>query len=72
MGRRNRELPLLEQVTIADAGAEGMAVAKVDGLVVFVPFVVPGDIVDIQLYKKKKNYAEGRASAYAEVANGRP
>lgn len=61
MGRRNRELPLLEQVTIADAGAEGMAVAKVDGLVVFVPFVVPGDIVDIQLYKKKKNYAEGRA-----------
>ena len=61
MGRRNRELPLLEQVTIADAGAEGMAVAKVDGLVVFVPFVVPGDVVDIQLYKKKKNYAEGRA-----------
>lgn len=38
-----------------------MAVAKVDGLVVFVPFVVPGDIVDVQLYKKKKNYAEGRA-----------
>jgi 23S rRNA (uracil1939-C5)-methyltransferase len=61
MGRRNRELPLLERVTITDAGAEGMAVAKVDGLVIFVPFVVPGDIVDIQLYKKKKNYAEGRA-----------
>ena len=61
MGRRNRDLPLLEKVTIADAGAEGMAVAKVDGLVVFVPFVVPGDVVDIQLYKKKKNYAEGRA-----------
>ena len=63
MGRRNRDLPLLEKVTIADAGAEGMAVAKVDGLVVFVPFVVPGDVVDIQLYKKKKNYAEGRAVA---------
>lgn len=61
MGRRNRDLPLQEKVTIADAGAEGMAVAKVDGLVVFVPFVVPGDVVDIQLYKKKKNYAEGRA-----------
>ena len=44
-----------------DAGAEGKAVARVDGLVVFVPFVVPGDVVDIQLYKKKKNYAEGRA-----------
>ncbi|MBR6063183.1 MAG: class I SAM-dependent RNA methyltransferase [Bacteroidales bacterium] len=61
MGRRNRELPLLEQVEILDAGAEGMAVAKVDGLVVFVPYVVPGDVVDIQLRKKKKNYAEGRA-----------
>ena len=61
MSRRNKPLPLLQQVTIADAGAEGMAVARVDGLVVFVPFVVPGDVVDIQLYKKKKNYAEGRA-----------
>ena len=63
MGRRNRkgDLPLLEHIEIADAGAEGMAVARVDGLVVFVPFVVPGDVVDIQLYKKKKNYAEGRA-----------
>ena len=61
MSRRNKELPLLEQVTVADAGAEGMAVARVDGLVVFVPFVVPGDVVDIQLYKKKRNYAEGRA-----------
>ncbi len=57
---RNKNLPLLENVTIADAGAEGMAVARVDGLVVFVPFAVPGDVVDIQLYKKKKNYAEGR------------
>lgn len=61
MSRRNKELPLLEQVEVMDAGAEGMAVARVDGLVVFIPFVVPGDIVDIQLYKKKKNYAEGRA-----------
>lgn len=60
MSRRNKELPLLEQVEIIDAGAEGMAVARVDGLVVFVPFAVPGDVADIQLYKKKKNYAEGR------------
>ena len=61
MSRKNKELPLIEGVTIAEAGAEGMAVARVDGLVVFVPFVVPGDVVDIQLYKKKKNYAEARA-----------
>ena len=61
MSRRNKQLPLLEQIEITDAGAEGMSVARVDGMVVFVPFVVPGDIVDIQLYKKKRNYAEGRA-----------
>ena len=46
-----------------------MAVARVDGLVVFVPFVVPGDIVDIQLYKKKKNYAEGRATAFHKLSD---
>ena len=63
-----KELPLLEKITIADAGAEGMAVAKVDGMVVFVPFVVPGDIVDIQLYKKKKNYAEGRAVRFHSMS----
>ncbi len=68
MGRRNKELPLLEQVTISDAGAEGMAVAKVDGLVVFIPFVVPGDVVDIQLYKKKKSYAEGRAVRFHRLS----
>lgn len=68
MSRRNRELPLLEQIEILDAGAEGMAVAKVDGLVVFVPFVVPGDIVDIQLYKKKKNFAEGRAVRFHRMS----
>ena len=68
MGRRNKELPLLQEITIADAGAEGMAVAKVDGLVVFVPFVVPGDVVDIQVYKKKKNFAEGRAVKFHSLS----
>ena len=53
---------------IADAGAEGMAVARVEGMVVFVPFVVPGDVVDIQLYKKKRNYAEGRAVKFHSLS----
>lgn len=61
MSRRNKELPLLSGLEITDAGSEGMAVARHEGMVIFVPFVVPGDIADIQLYKKKKNYAEGRA-----------
>ena len=68
---KRKELPLLEQVTIADAGAEGKAVAKVNGLVVFVPFVVPGDVVDIQLTKKKKSYAEGRAIRFHHYSEAR-
>ena len=69
MGRKNKELPLLERVEIADAGAEGMAVARVGGMVVFVPFVVPGDVVDIQLYRQKKNYAEGRAVKFHRMSD---
>jgi 23S rRNA (uracil1939-C5)-methyltransferase len=61
LGKKNKPLPLLEKVEITDLAAEGKALAKVDELVVFVPWVAPGDIVDIQLTRKKSNYAEGRA-----------
>ena len=71
MGRRNKEMPLLEQVTIADAGAEGMAVARVDGKVIFVPFVVPGDVVDIQVYRNKRHYSEGRAVKFHHLSDKR-
>ena len=50
---------LLENVTIESVAAEGKALTHVDGMVVFVDFAVPGDVVDIQVYKKKKNYMEG-------------
>ena len=52
---------LLENVTIESVAAEGKALTHVDGMVVFVDFAVPGDIVDIQVYKKKKNYMENVA-----------
>jgi 23S rRNA (uracil1939-C5)-methyltransferase len=64
MGRRKRPLPLLENVEIIDAGAEGKAVARVDERVLFVPFAAPGDIVDVQVYKKRRNYYEGRVVAF--------
>lgn len=51
----------MEGVTITDVGAEGKAIAKIDELVVFIPFVAPGDVVDLQITRKKKNYAEGKA-----------
>ena len=46
MARKKKELPLLEKITIIDVAAEGKALAKVNDLVVFVPYVVPGDVVD--------------------------
>jgi len=60
MRNKNRQPEFLENVEIVDAGAEGMSVAKPDNRVVFIPFGVPGDIVDIEVVKKKKNCLEGR------------
>ncbi len=61
---RKKPLPFLEKVTILDAGSEGKAVARVDDLVVFVPYVVPGDVVDIQVVSRKRNFMEGKAVKY--------
>ena len=61
MARKKKPLPLLEKVLITDVAAEGKALAKVDGLAVFVPYVVPGDVVDLQLRRKKHSYAEAEA-----------
>lgn len=58
MSKKKADL-LLENVTIEAVAAEGKALAHVDGMVVFVDFAVPGDVVDIQVFKKKKNYMEG-------------
>ena len=60
---KTKQSIILEDVEILEAGAEGMSIARVDGMVVFVPFVVPGDVVDVKIIKKKKNYAEGRVVA---------
>ena len=49
MAKKKKQLPVLEQVTITDVAAEGKAIARVNEMVVFVPFVTPGDVVDIQL-----------------------
>jgi len=58
---RKKPLPFFEKVTILDAGAEGKAVARVNDLVVFVPYVVPGDVVDIRVVSRKRNFMEGKA-----------
>ncbi|MCM1032927.1 MAG: 23S rRNA (uracil(1939)-C(5))-methyltransferase RlmD [Odoribacter sp.] len=61
MSRKRKPYPLLEGVTITGLAAEGNAIARHEGdAVIFVPFGAPGDVVDIQLSKKRKSYAEGR------------
>lgn len=68
MGRR-RQFPLLENIEILDAGAEGKAVARHENMVVFVPWAAPGDVVDIQVTKKKKQFYEGRVVKYHKYSD---
>jgi 23S rRNA (uracil1939-C5)-methyltransferase len=69
--RKKKELPLLEKVRITDIGAEGNALARVDNLVVFVPMLVPGDVVDIKVIKKRKKYLEGSVVRFHEYSPDR-
>lgn len=71
MARKKRKLPLHEGIEIVDIAAEGKAIAKVDGLTVFVPFAIPGDVVDIQTYRKRKSFAEGRVMRFVEYSTDR-
>lgn len=58
MSRKRKPLPILEKVEIEAVAAEGKCVAHVNDMVVFVPFVVPGDVVDLQVRKKRHSYCE--------------
>lgn len=60
MQRKKKSLPLIEKVSIDALAAEGMSIAKTENGVIFIPFGAPGDIVDVQITKKKHKYMEGR------------
>jgi len=70
VGRR-KELPVLEKVRITDIGAEGNAIARVDNLVVFVPMLIPGDVVDIRVVRKRKKFLEGKVLRFHEYSPDR-
>jgi 23S rRNA (uracil1939-C5)-methyltransferase len=70
VGRRKEPL-LLEKVKISDIGAEGNALARVENLVVFVPMLIPGDVVDIQVTRKRKKYLEGKVVRFHEYSSDR-
>lgn len=71
MSRKKKVLPLIEDVEIIDIAAEGKAVAKVGDLVVFIPYVVPGDVIDLQITRKKNKYAEGRPARFVSYSDNR-
>lgn len=69
MSRKRKELPVLENVTITDVAAEGKALARINDMVVFVPFVVPGDVADLKILKKKHHYCEAVAVKFHELSS---
>lgn len=71
MARKRKPLPILENITITDVAAEGKALAKVDNLVVFVPYAVPGDVVDLQVRRKKHSYAEAEVIRFHKYSEKR-
>ena len=58
--KKKKNLPLLQNIEITGIAAEGKALTRVDDMVLFVPYCVPGDIVDIQVTRKKHSFMEGR------------
>jgi len=68
---RKKQLPLLRGVTITDIGSEGNAIARVDDMVLFVPGMIPGDVIDVRVTKKKKRYMEGVALEVITPSPGR-
>ena len=58
MRKKNKNI-VLEKLLVEDYAAEGKSLAKVDGKVIFIERVVPGDVVDVRLQKNKKDWAEG-------------
>jgi 23S rRNA (uracil1939-C5)-methyltransferase len=59
---------ILEGLEVLDVSTEGKAIAKHEGLVVFIEGAVPGDIVDVNVYRKKSSFAEGRVHQFRKYS----
>lgn len=72
MAKKTTDRIVFENIRVLDAGAKGVSVAKApDGKVIFIPNVVPGDVVDVQTFKKRKAYYEGKAVKFHEFSEHR-
>ena len=68
---KKKNLPLLKDITITGIAAEGKALTRVDDMVVFVPYCVPGDVVDLQVTKKKHSFMEARVERIVKPSEER-
>jgi len=68
---RKKKLPVLEKVIVTDLAAEGKAMAKIDNKVLFMKYGVPGDVVDVQLTRKRKKYMEGKITRVHQYSKDR-
>ena len=71
MRHSRKELPILENIEITAVAGEGKAIAKLDNMVVFTQYAVPGDIVDLQITKKKSSYMEGKVVNFKKYSKDR-
>jgi len=72
MGRRRNKNKVFPNLEVIDAGAKGKTIAKApDGKVVFLPNAVPGDIVDVQTFKQRSGYYEGKATVFHKLSDKR-
>ncbi|MFB9057545.1 23S rRNA (uracil(1939)-C(5))-methyltransferase RlmD [Mariniflexile ostreae] len=72
MAKRRATKQVFENIEVLDAGAKGKTIAKApDGKVIFIPNAVPGDVVDIQTFKKRKAYYEGKATVFHKLSDKR-
>ena len=77
---KKKNLPLIPSVTITGIGAEGKAIARIpmpngeggtSDIVCFVPYCVPGDVVDLQVTKKKHSFMEARVERFVSYSDRR-
>ncbi len=68
---KKKNLPLIENVEITGIAAEGKALTRINDMVVFVPYCVPGDVVDLQVTKRKHSFMEARVERIVRLSNKR-
>lgn len=71
MSRNKKNLPIITSLEILDIAAEGNAIGKANDVVVFVPHAIPGDVVDVQIKKKRSNYMEGVVIRFEKLSPAR-